>query len=259
MSNPILNFVEFGDKSKPAIVILHGFLGSSKNWVTISKILSESFRVIAVDLRNHGDSFHHDKPNYDDMASDILHLLNSLHLEKITLMGHSMGGKVAMKFACLYPNKIENLIVIDIAPKQYFPHRNEVVSMLAIDLSQLKSKQDAENQLEKDVPDLGLRKFLLTNLVQENDGRFRWKVNLPVFSKEISNLGANPLSDNDQFLGRTLFILGGKSDFVKEFDYPILYKYFPNADIEVIENSDHNPHFSTREKFLEIITSHLQQ
>ncbi len=253
MNNPILNYVEYGDKNSPAIIILHGFLGSSKNWITISKILSETNRIIAVDLRNHGDSFHHDIPHYDDMTGDVLNLLNDLKLERITLMGHSMGGKVAMKFACLYPERIDALIVIDIAPKQYFPHRKEVVSMLAIDLLKLKNKQEAESQLEKDVPDLGLRKFLLTNLVQESDGRFRWKVNLPVFAKEVSNLGINPLSDKDQFSGKTLFILGGKSDFVKEYDYPLLYKYFPNADIEVIENSDHNPHFSAREKFLEIL------
>lgn len=258
MINPILNYVEYGDSNHPAIIILHGFLGSSKNWTTISKIISSSVRVIAVDLRNHGDSFHHDKPHYEDMTEDVLKLINTLKLEKVNLMGHSMGGKVAMKFACLYPEKISRLIVVDIAPKQYFPHRKEVASMLAIDLSKLSSKQDAENQLEKDVPDLGLRKFLLTNLVQESENKFRWKVNLPVFVKEVSNLGINPLTDKDQFIGNTLFILGGKSDFVKEADYPLLYKYFPNARVKVIENSDHNPHFSAREKFLEIIIEEIK-
>ncbi len=258
MNNPILNYVEYGDSNLPAIIILHGFLGSSKNWTTISKIISTSVRVIAVDLRNHGDSFHHDKPHYEDMTEDVLDLTQTLKIDKFTLMGHSMGGKVAMKFACLYPEKINSLIVIDIAPKQYFPHRREIASMLAIDLSKLSSKQDAEIQLEKDVPDLGLRKFLLTNLVQESETKFRWKVNLPVFVKEVSNLGVNPLTDKNRFLGKTLFILGGKSDFVKEADYPLLCKYFPNARVKVIENSDHNPHFSAREKFLEMIVEEIK-
>ena len=253
----ILNYSEYGVIENPPLIILHGFLGSSKNWMTIGKILSENFRVITVDLRNHGDSFHHDQHTYEDMVDDVIHLMDHLKIDKVLMMGHSMGGKVVMKLACNYPNRLFKLVVVDIAPKQYFPHRKEIVSMQAIDLQNLKNRQVAEEQLSIDIPDLGLRKFLLTNLAQDAEGRFRWKVNLAVFSKEIPQLGGNPILETEKYLGETLFILGAKSDFVKEFDYPIIYKHFPKAEIEVIENSDHNPHFTAREKFLEILVPFL--
>lgn len=259
MTVPILNFVEFGQKESTPIIILHGFLGSCKNWMTIGKALSENYRVITVDLRNHGDSFHHLEHSYEVMVEDIVNLLDHLELDKVLLMGHSMGGKVAMKFACNHPERLWQLIVVDIAPKQYFPDRRDIKLMLDIDLSKLENKQSAEDQLAKEIKDLGLRKFLLTNLSQNKDGQFYWRANLKVFLSEIPSLGNNPILETEKFIGNSLFIIGGKSNFVKEPDYPVIYKHFPNAEIEVIESSDHNPHFSTRDKFLELLAKHLIQ
>lgn len=259
MSVPILNFSEYGSHHQPPLLILHGFLGSSKNWATIAKIISKDFHVFAIDLRNHGESFHHHLHTYELMVEDIKNLLIHLSLDRVNILGHSMGGKVAMKFACNYPENLLKLIIVDIAPKKYFPDRKEIVSMQKIDLIHLISKQSAEDQIALDIPDLGLRKFLLTNLVQDKEGRFSWRINLSVFSREIPNLGENSLHENDKYFGATLFVVGGKSNFIKEIDYPIIYKHFPEAEVEVISNADHNPHFTAREKFLSLIVQFLNQ
>lgn len=257
MSLPLIHYFTYGEPHLPPLLILHGFLGSARNWATIASHLEKDFYVITVDLRNHGSSFHNDSHTYSDMANDILALLKNLNIEKINILGHSMGGKVAMKFACLYPETVISLVVVDIAPKQYYPHREEVRAMLELDLSKIERRMQAEELLSSSIPDFGLRKFLLTNLAVDENGKYFWRVNLEVFNRDINVLGSNPLKAAEQFEGKTLFITGGKSDFVKRENYPLIYKYFPNAQIESLENSDHNPHFTAREDFLVILRNFL--
>ncbi len=243
---------DLGGESKPPLVVLHGMLGSSRNWLTTGKDLTDAFHVLALDLRNHGQSPHAEPMNYDAMVEDVVGWVDTQGFEQVTLMGHSMGGKVAMALACRFPTRVVRLIVVDIAPKDYLSHahRAEFAAMNELRLDTLKSRAEAELRFEARVADWAMRKFLVTNIERTDEGGWRWAVNLPVLTASLPELERNPLDDTDRYNGPTLFITGGKSRYVQAGDIAAIEAYFPEARVEVIADSGHNPHMEKRVEFV---------
>lgn len=243
---------DLGGSGKPPLVLLHGMLGSSRNWQTAGRDLAERFHVLAVDLRNHGSSPHAESMTYEEMMADVVAWLGARGLERATIMGHSMGGKVAMLLACRRPELVERLLVVDIAPKTYFwtGHRQSFAAMNELNLADLKSRAEAEMRFEARVPSWAMRKFLTTNLEREADGKWRWQVNLPVLTRSLTELERNPLREEERFEGAARFILGETSNYVEAADQAAVKKHFPHAEIRVVNGAGHNPHMEAREAFV---------
>lgn len=248
---------DLGGAGKPPLVILHGLLGSSRNWQTAGRDLAERYHVTALDLRNHGSSPHADEMTYAAMVGDVLAWMDAQGLARVTVMGHSMGGKVAMLLACRRPERVERLIVVDIAPKDYFwaGHRAEFAAMNELDLASLGSRAEAELRFEARVDDWAMRKFIATNLerVTEGAGGWRWAINLPVVTAALPELERNSLEPADRFAGETLFIVGGKSRYVGSADRAGIDACFPSARVETIADAGHNPHMDARAAFVALI------
>lgn len=231
-----LNFKKSG--SGPPLVILHGLFGSADNWFSIAKELVEHYTLILVDQRNHGDSPHSDQWNYKVMVEDLLKLLDDEGLDKVFLMGHSMGGKTVMNFAVSYPDRVEKLIVADIAPRYYPVHHEAILEGLnSLNLKEIKSRKEADDQLAKHISELGIRQFLLKSLTRDSEG-FAWKINLPVISKNIENVG-EALAEGAQFEGPTLFLAGANSNYIQQKDLPDIKAHFPNYELEFVADAGH--------------------
>lgn len=243
---------DLGGAGNPPLVILHGLLGSSRNWQTAGRDLAARFHVLAPDLRNHGGSPHAPEMTYAAMVDDVLGWMTAQGLSRAALLGHSMGGKVAMLLACRHPQRVERLVVVDIAPKDYHSaeHRAEFTAMNALDLRMLPSRSAAEEAFAAQVPDWAMRKFLATNLERTPEGRWRWQINLPVLTAALPALERDALDPADHFAGATQFITGGKSRYVKESDHAVIRSHFPQARIEPIVTAGHNPHMEAREAFV---------
>ncbi len=238
-------------------MILHGLLGSSRNWQTAGKELTADYHVFALDMRNHGSSPHDEEMAYAAMAVDVVAWMDAQGLAQVTLMGHSMGGKAAMVLACRHPARVTRLIIVDIAPKDYFwaAHRAEFAAMNELDLTNLQSRAEAELRFEARVDDWAMRKFIATNLERVADGGtgWRWVINLPVVTAALPALEKNPLGADERFEGETLFVVGGKSRYVQAADHAAIMAHFPGARIETITESGHNPHMETREAFVRLV------
>ncbi|MFH1499933.1 MAG: alpha/beta fold hydrolase [Verrucomicrobiota bacterium] len=243
---------DLGGAGKSLLVVLHGLLGSSRNWLTTGKDLTDAFHVCALDLRNHGQSPHAEPMTYEAMVADVLAWLDAQGLDKVALMGHSMGGKVAMALACRHPERVERLIVVDIAPKDYLSHahRAEFAAMNELRLDTLKSRAEAELRFEARVSDWAMRKFLVTNLERTDDGGWRWAVNLPALTAALPEIERSPLADDESFAGPALFITGGNSRYVQAGDLGVIEAHFPGARVEIIAGAGHNPHMETRAEFV---------
>ncbi|MBE2212561.1 MAG: alpha/beta fold hydrolase [Opitutaceae bacterium] len=258
---PILAHRDFGGKGLPPLVILHGMLGSSRNWQSAGRDLAARFHVHALDLRNHGDSFHAREMSYPVMAADVIAWMDAHGIERAHVVGHSMGGKTAMRLAIDHPLRVGKLVVVDIAPKAYpRSHGLNFAAMHALDLAALTSRQQAEEQLAAEVTDWAMRKFLLTNLERRSDGRgFRWVINLEALTAALPVLEANFLQPGDRFDGDVLFVLGGKSRYFLPEDERVTREHFPYVTFATIEESGHNPHFDAREKFVETVAKLLAE
>jgi len=250
-----LHHVDLGGAGNPPLILLHGLLGSSRNWQTAGRDLAASAHVFALDARNHGRSPHDPVMTYDALAEDVARWMRARGLARAAIMGHSMGGKTAMRLACRRPDLVARLVVVDIAPKDYFwvAHRGEFAAMNELDLAGLQSRAEAEMRFEARVPSLGMRKFLTTNLERDEAGGWRWTVNLPVLTAALPALEANSLADEDRYEGPTLFIAGGRSQYVQPGDQDTIRRHFPAARIKVIPESGHNPHMEARERFVELV------
>ena len=249
-----LFYRELGE-GKP-LVILHGLFGSSDNWLSIGKILAENHHVYLLDQRNHGQSPHSSNFTYEAMAEDLSLFLKEHQVHKPTIMGHSMGGKVAMQFATSWPELLNDLIVVDIAPKSYPVHHDGILEGLVnIDLNNLKTRSDANEQLSGYVKDNGIRQFLLKNLTRTDEG-FAWKINLPVIKEEIQEVGVG-LDESQVYQGRTLFIRGEKSNYINDEDRAALSKHFPNSTLETIEKAGHWLHAEQPALFLAVVQKFL--
>ncbi len=237
------------------MIVLHGMLGSSRNWLSTGRDLARHFHVLAPDARNHGKSPHAPEMSYEVMMDDLIVWMDAQGLPKAVIVGHSMGGKTAMLLACRHPERVARLVVVDIAPKDYYwvAHRAEFLAMTELDLGSLQSRAEAEMRFEARVDNLGMRKFLATNLVQEN-GQWRWQVNVPALTDALPLMEKNSLQPGDKFVGPTLFILGGRSRYAETRDHDLIRQYFPAAKIEVIADSGHNPHMDKREDFVAVVS-----
>lgn len=252
MSVP-LHVTDLGGRGRPPALVLHGLLGSARNWQTAGRDLAAHLHVLAPDARNHGRSPHAPEMSYEAMAGDLRALLDRLGLPRATLVGHSMGGKTAMLLACRQPERVARLVIVDIAPRDYqwAAHRAEFAAMNELRLEGLHSRQEAEMRFEGRVADLGMRKFLATNLERHGHG-WRWAINLPVLTEALPALEANCLGPADRFAGPALFIAGGRSRYVTDADHAAIRRHFPAARIEVIPAAGHNPHMDARAEFVRL-------
>jgi esterase len=243
---------DLGGAGKPPLILLHGMLGSSRNWQTAGADLAAHFEVCALDLRNHGKSPHGGTMSYEEMMEDVIDWLKSRRLDAATVMGHSMGGKVAMLLACRHPERVTRLVIVDIAPKNYFwpGHRASFAAMNELDLGDLRSRAEAEMRFEARVPSWPMRKFLTTNLERDSSGNWYWQINLPVVTQALPELEKNPLRAEDRYDGPVRFIAGEKSNYIEAEDHPVISKHFPNAEIRTLANCGHNPHMEVREAFV---------
>jgi esterase len=240
------------------LLILHGFLGMSDNWKTLAaQYATLGFQVHVLDLRNHGRSFHSEEFNYDVMAQDIYYYCEAHQLETIDLIGHSMGGKVAMLFATKHPEKVNKLVVADIGPKYYSPHHQTILEGLnAIDFSQKPSRNEVEATLKQYVSDFGTRQFLMKNLYWQTPEQLAFRFNLAVFNKQINQIGS-ALPEDAVFEKPTLFIRGGNSNYIKDADFDTIKKHFPLAVLETIPNVGHWLHAENPVLFFEITKTFL--
>jgi esterase len=238
------------------LIILHGLFGMLQNWNNPSKALSQEYQVIAVDLRNHGRSPHRDEISYELMAEDIINLMDHLELPSAHILGHSMGGKVAMQLALHRPERIQKLIIVDIAPVLYTPHHDDVFKgLFSVDLATLKSRGDADKALEAYINDAAVRAFLLTNLYRTDDKQFGWRMNLTALHSQYANISAAP--EGARFNKPVLFIKGSNSDYLIPAYRDAVLKYFPQADYTVIQGAGHWPHAEKPAEFTKIVMDYL--
>lgn len=254
-----LNYKEFGHG--PPLVILHGLFGMLDNWQTIAKKLADSYTVFIVDQRNHGRSFHADVHTYEAMANDLASFLESKWIFKTHLLGHSMGGKTAMKFAVDYPDIVDRLIVVDIAPKKYEGNHQIIFDALfSIDLNRLQSRKEAENLLSTQIESSAIRQFLLKNLTRnKHKGGFEWKMNLPVIKEYYEQILAPCLAPEDVFDGETLFLKAERSSYITPADEKNIHKHFKNAIIETVRNTGHWLHAEAPEEVITRVLNFLAQ
>jgi esterase len=248
---------DLGGAGDPPYVLLHGLLGSSRNWQTAGRELASGRRVYALDLRNHGLSPHSPAMSYEAMVADVLAWLDAHRIGPAEFVGHSMGGKVAMLLACRSPERVSRIVVVDIAPKAYsWPERRqEFAAMNGLDLGSLRSRADAEARLEALVPGWAERKFLTTNLERVDGGGWKWQIDLPAITAALPGLEGNPIAPADGFAGAALFIAGAKSGYVKPQDHGGILRHFPMARFEVIAGSGHNPHIEARAAFVAAVSA----
>ncbi|MBQ4818645.1 alpha/beta fold hydrolase [Aquimarina sp. MMG016] len=234
-----------------SFVILHGFLGMSDNWKTLGKKISEeSFQVHLIDQRNHGRSPHSDEFSYEIMAEDLAEYCSDHNLKNIILLGHSMGGKVAMLFAVKYPELISKLIIADIGPKYYPLHHQDILDGLsALDFEVLKSRGEVDKELDAYIPDLGVRMFLLKNLFWKEKGQLDLRLNLEVLVKNASQIGVE-LPLHYTYEGETLFLKGEKSNYIIENDEVRIGRQFPDSRIQQISSAGHWLHAENPTEFL---------
>lgn len=243
-----LYYREFGQGDP--IIILHGMFGFSDNWQTIAKALADHYLVITPDLRNHGRSPHVPTHTYAEMAEDVRQFMAQYGMYSSTLVGHSMGGKVAMQLALDHPDQVERLVVVDIAPTQADDNNQAVFQALnAVDLSSMTTRQDIEAILAPFLPDVGVRQFLLKNVTRDAEGHFAWKMNLPVIRAHYAEILAGVQSQHP-YDGPTLFVRGARSPYVRDTDWPAIQKYFPRATLVTIPDAGHWVHADQPEALL---------
>jgi esterase len=236
------------------MIILHGLFGTSDNWQTHAKKLSEYYRVILVDQRNHGHSEWSEAFSYDWMADDLEELFLALQLKKVILIGHSMGGKTAIRFAQKNKENIDKLIVVDIGVKEYPMHHGEILAGLkAIDLSTLNTRSGAEKILSKYVESSGVRQFLLKNLYWEEKGKLAWRMNISVLEREMSHILAALPKEEVQI--PTLFLRGALSNYLLNEDLPSLEDLFPDMTLVTLQNAGHWVHSEAPTEFLDHVLS----
>jgi esterase len=246
-------------EGKP-LLIIHGFLGMSDNWKSFGALYAnEGFQVHMIDLRNHGRSFHSDDFSYEVMANDVLEYCQHHNLNRISIIGHSMGGKTAMFFATKYPELLEKLVIADIGPKYYAPHHQDILGGLnAVDFTAKPDRSQVEETLYPFIPDFGTRQFLMKSLYWAEHGQLAFRFNFPVFNAKIETIGEALPSDN-HFDKPTLFIRGGNSRYILDTDVPEIQNQFPNFELATIPNVGHWLHAENPKLFFEETIKFLKQ
>lgn len=236
------------------MIILHGLFGFSDNWQTHAKKLADYFRVILVDLRNHGHSDWSDQFTYDLMADDVRELVEDLQLEDVILVGHSMGGKVAMRYAQKHESDLEKLVVVDMGVKRYPMHHQHILAgMHAVKLDNVGSRKEAEAQLSQHIDSPGVIQFLLKNLYWKTKGQLAWKMNLKVLEHRMDEILAELPSIETGI--PTLFISGEMSNYVLEEDHDEITELFYDSEFVVIPGAGHWVHAESPALFLDALLS----
>jgi len=261
-----LFFRKYG--SGPPLIILHGLYGSSDNWVSIGRKLAENFEVFLVDQRNHGRSQHSPEHNYHLLKEDLKEFMDKQSIEKAIIIGHSMGGKVAMFFAVDYPERINHLIVADISPRSYkttnsaqlLAHNTIIKAMYNIDFYGITSREEIDGILAKSIPEPRIRQFLLKNIKRSKDNEYSWSLNIKTIKNELIHI-MDGLNENQKKITGfpVLFLKGEKSDYILKEDKEIIQKIFPFADIEIIPNAGHWMHAEQPEMFINKISDFILQ
>jgi esterase len=249
----------FGE-GKP-LIILHGLLGMSDNWIMPAKELAKKYKVILPDLRNHGNSPHSDDFNLQVLADDIVEMIQTIGFGSVYLLGHSLGGRIAMSVALQHPQLIEKLVVVDIAPRKYSGNKsiaNMMEVMSRVDFNYLVTLTSIEEFLTRYIPDPRVRNHAMKNLKKKNAGGFEWKANLPAIVKDIETL-MTPVYEEVPFSKPVLFIKGGASDFITDADMTPIFLHFPKAILRTIPNASHWVHVDEPELFLEEVFNFLAE
>ncbi|WP_116790614.1 alpha/beta fold hydrolase [Flavobacterium psychrotrophum] len=248
-----------GESGKP-LLIIHGFMGMGDNWKSLGlHYVAKGFQVHAVDMRNHGKSFHSDVFTYDAMVQDLVDYIDENNLGVVDIIGHSMGGKAAMFFAMQHPELLDKLVVADIGPQYYPPHHQDILAGLnAVDFSVKPSRNEVEEVLGKYIDYAGTRQFLMKNLYWVEPGQLGFRFNLPVFNEQVDNIG-EALPEGSVYDKPTLFLRGDKSKYIREQDLALIKQHFPNYEIKAITNSGHWVHAENPQEFLEYTLEFLMR
>lgn len=252
-----LNYKILGEGKVP-VVIMHGLFGMLDNWLSFGKKAAENRQVILVDHRNHGRSPHDPKVSYALYAEDLYKLLTKLELEKVHLLGHSMGGKTAMAFALAYPNKTASMTSVDMGAHGYLSGNHDAIfdAILPLDLSTFTRRNEIDQALVGSIPDFGIRQFLLKNLSRSEQG-FSWKANFPSLHKEYDSL-RQAIESKTTFDGKALFVRGGNSNYVRDTDMDYILQLFPNAELVTIPDAGHWVHADKPDELLNLLMSTLE-
>jgi len=253
-------FVQKTGKGQP-LIILHALFGMSDNWLSIGKSLGrQGFTVHLPDIRNHGRSPHMPSHTYQDLCDDLIAYMQGEGIKKTNIIGHSMGGKMAMWFALLYPDMVEKLAVIDIAPsatgeKSLAEHTAIIKNLQAVDLAGKKSRQTIVQNLERVLGDRTLAQFFGKSLVRDDEGQFTWRLNLPVLLKFLPAIstGFDQLQSHAPSPVEALFVRGADSDYIRQEDQQEISSYFSRAEVVTIENAGHWLQMDQPEKLLELL------
>lgn len=249
-----LVFETYGDPKDCPLIILHGFLASSRNWRTVANKLAEKHHVYVLDMRNHGMSPHNERMDYPVMAHDVIGFMDTLDLQKSHVLGHSMGGKVAMCMALAYPERVQSLMVADIAPVSYQHSFDPMISALKqLPLDKLRNRKDAEQFLAEAIPDIGFRQFLLQNLLLKN-GAYYWRVNLDIIEKTAHYIVGFPENFKHAYADKALFIAGQHSSYISP---DAVMELFPKAEIVEIPDTGHWLYVQAPDAFCRIIDNWL--
>ncbi len=239
------------------LLIIHGLFGSSDNWRSMARYFSKYFQVISLDLRNHGQSPHSDEQNFKLMAQDVVELCESLGISKAHVMGHSLGGKVAMQFAEYATDLIDKLVIVDISPRQYFSQHTPMMdAMMALDMRDYSARSQIDEALSLSIEDKTVRQFLLMNL-QSDEAGFHWRINLPALKQNYQQLMA-PVCDNASFTIPSLFVYGELSEYVTEDDQQLIKQHFSEAEFVAIDKAGHWVHAEKPQQFKQVVEEFLR-
>ena len=253
----LLNYKKYGNADE-VLLILHGFLGSLDNWHTLATEWSNYYTVYTLDLRNHGKSPHAEHHSIALMADDVAEFMEQQQIASAYILGHSMGGKVAMQMAFTYANKIDKLIVADIAPRQYKRGHDTIFEALhAVDFNTISKRKDAEDLMMHLVPDFGTRQFLLKNLIATDAGKYAWRVNLPVLEADYEEI-IKAVEYDGVFTKPTLFLRGALSTYISKQDEVEIIENFIQSQVVTIENAGHWLHADNPKQFSKEVLLFLQ-
>lgn len=252
-----LNHKTFGQG--PPLLILHGLFGTLDNWQTLARRWAEHYTVVLIDQRNHGRSPHCNAHTYPLLGEDLKAFMESNWMYHATLLGHSMGGKTVMQFATHYPEMVEKMIVVDIAPKAYpGGHESIIKALNNMPLDQIDNRQKADAFLAQSIDDVGVRQFLLKNLTRDKKGGYRWKMNLPILTRDYKAILEN-IEPEENYEGPSLFIRGEKSNYVQDEDYETIQYHFPTAHLVTIPDAGHWVHAEQPQALYDTVSRFLEE
>lgn len=261
-----LFYREYGDSDK-TLIILHGMLGMSDNWVHFARKLSDDYRVIVPDIRNHGRSPHDEKFNYRVMARDIYELTEKLNVSTAALAGHSMGGKAAMQYAADYPDRVSELIVLDMSPREYslkdfkqsgkINHKKLLQDLSTLNLQQFASRQQITDYFDNIAQAEQIKYFLQKNIKKSNSGGFEFRFNPENLLKNMSEIIKKPAFGSQVFKNPVLFVKGEKSDYIKASDEQEILKIYPQAALKTIAGAGHIIHAEKPAELMSLILEFL--